>query len=145
MTFKKITIIIMALFYVGVGSMHFLNPKPFLIITPSYLPFRLELVYISGFLEILFGLLLCSQKYRKIAGYGLIILLVFPANIHLYLDETTRLAYGSKSKNDALIRMFFQPLLIIMAYWHSHNRQTNSPLLIIISIITIFYFTIIVL
>lgn len=43
------------------------------------------MIYVSGILEILFGVLVLFLKTRKLAGWGLIALLiaVFPANIHL--------------------------------------------------------------
>ena len=45
------------------------------------------MIYISGAFEILLGLLVIPQKTRKLAGWGLIALLiaVFPANLHLAL------------------------------------------------------------
>ena len=45
------------------------------------------MIYISGILEIFLGLLVIPEKTRKLAGWGLIALLlaVFPANIHLAL------------------------------------------------------------
>ena len=39
--------------FVLVGVSHFTDPETFLAIMPPYLPWHLELVYISGFFEIL--------------------------------------------------------------------------------------------
>ena len=53
-TFQKIILIIMSFFYINVGVKHFINTEWFLFIIPPYLTFiDLELVYISGILEIL--------------------------------------------------------------------------------------------
>ena len=75
----------MSLFYVYVGIKHFTNPKWFMQIMPPYLPYHIELVYLSGAFEIILGIMLLFSKYRFIAGWGLILLLiaVFPANIYL--------------------------------------------------------------
>ena len=56
---------------------------------PPYLPAHLELVYISGVFEILGGLGLITIRYRTIAAWGLIALLitVYPANIHMLINE----------------------------------------------------------
>ncbi len=54
-----------ALFYVAVGVYHFVNPDFFLAIMPPYLPLHLELVYLSGFFEILLGGLLCVPIARN--------------------------------------------------------------------------------
>ena len=53
---KSILIVISSIFYTIVGIKHFIEPDYFLSIIPPYLPFHIELVYISGFFEILFGL-----------------------------------------------------------------------------------------
>lgn len=143
--FKFITIYIFSFFYIGVGISHFISPEIFLIIMPPYLPFPLLLVYVSGFFEILFGLLLLFRRCRLLACVGIIILLlaVFPANIYLYNSDIAREAYGSISKNQAMIRMFFQPCLIIIAYWHSQLNYniTFSYFCSILSAITIVYFS----
>ena len=143
--FKKVTVFIFSIFYMAVGVAHFWSPDTFLIIMPPYLPFHLELVYISGFFEILLGLLLMSKKYRYFAGVGLILLLiaVFPANIYLYNSDLARELYGGVSQYQVFIRMLFQPFLIIIAYWHSRDNHqiTFSYICFVLSIVTIIYFS----
>ena len=89
---KFISVVIMSVFYVSVGISHFTNPFLYLQIIPPVLPYKLALVYISGFFEILFGTMLIYKKTRFLAGWGLIILLVavYPANI--YLAQTNGVA-----------------------------------------------------
>jgi len=141
---KFISIIIMSLFYIGVGLAHFIMPEKFLIIIPNSFPFPLFLVYVSGFFEILLGILLLVKKFRFFAGIGLVALLiaVFPANIFLYVDEFARQEYGGISQNQALVRMFFQIPLIVIAYWHSKEFLSKwfNYVCVIISIPTILYF-----
>ena len=118
--FKLITIAIMAYFYINVGIKHFTEPEWFLQIYPPFLPFGLAAVYISGFFEVLFGIMLLIPKTRYYAGWGLIGLLiaVFPANIYLAytngaaMDISAAVAWG---------RLPFQALFIGLAYWHSKD------------------------
>jgi len=141
--FKSITIYSLSILYVVVGLKHFTHLDFFLIIVPPYLPYPELLVYVSGFFEILFGVLLIPKKTRKYAALGLILLLiaVFPANIHLFNSEIAQNSYGI-SRHFALIRLPFQIPLIVIAYWHS--RENNSKKFDLISIIlfipTIIYF-----
>ena len=118
--FKLFTILLMSIFYVRIGVQHFLDPEYFLNIMPPFLPYHLELVYISGFFEILLGLLLIFPKYRFYASWGLIILLiaVFPANIYLAQSEIAQQGLDV-SKEVAIWRLPFQALFIGLAYWHS--------------------------
>ena len=61
---KSILIVISSIFYTITGIKHFIESDYFLSIIPPYLPFHIELVYISGFFEILFGLMILFPKYR---------------------------------------------------------------------------------
>lgn len=141
---KNISIYIMSLLYIMVGIKHFSDPNFFLKIMPKYLNYHLELVYISGFFEILFGILLIFKKTRFFGAWGVFILLicVFPANIYLYNSEAAQIALAI-SKSQALIRLPFQTPLLILAYWHSNEKNSKnfSTFCIIIFIPTIIYFS----
>ena len=101
---KSFLIIISSIFYVIVGIKHFIEPEYFLSIVPPYLPYHLELVYISGLFEILFGLLILFPKYRYYGAIGLILLLVavFPANIYLAQSKEAQEALGATTGNPGL-------------------------------------------
>ena len=119
---KILTIFIMSIFYVRIGILHFTNPQYFLNIMPPYLPFHLELVYLSGFLEIFLGLLLLIKKYRFYAGWGIILLLiaVFPANIYLAQSIEAQTLLGITQKT-AILRLPFQIPMLLLAYWHTKS------------------------
>ena len=70
------------------GAAHFLKPAYYLQIMPPWIPQPLAMIYISGLFEILLGALILPVKTRKLAGWGLIALLiaVFPANIHMAMN-----------------------------------------------------------
>jgi len=117
-TLELASIVIMSIFYASVGIKHCTNPLWFVKIVPPVLPYKLALVYISGFFEIVLGVLLLFPAFRYVAGWGLILLLiaVFPANIYLAqtngvaLNTTPLIAWG---------RLPIQFVLIAIAYWHT--------------------------
>ena len=115
---KSFLIIISSIFYVIVGIKHFIEPEYFLSIVPPYLPYHLELVYISGLFEILFGLLILFPKYRYYGAFGLILLLVavFPANIYLAQSKEAQEALGA-TQEIATWRLPIQGILIWIAYY----------------------------
>ncbi len=120
---KLLTIYFMSISYTYVGIRHFIDPDFFLAIMPNYLPFHLGFVYLSGIAEVSFGVLLFFKKTRTFASYGLIILLisVFPANLHLVESELSQSILGV-TKNQTIMRLPFQILFISLAYWHSKNN-----------------------
>lgn len=67
---------LMALFYIVAGVLHFTNPEFYLAIMPHYLPYHLELVYLSGVAEIICGLFLFSKKTRALGAWLTIALLI---------------------------------------------------------------------
>jgi uncharacterized membrane protein len=115
---KYFSLIVMGVFYISIGISHFTSPIWYVQIVPPYLPYKLELVYISGLFEILFGGMLFFKKTRFLAGWGLILLLiaVYPANI--YLAQTN----GAAMNTTPLIawgRLPVQFIFVGLAYWHS--------------------------
>ena len=114
----------MSVFYINVGIKHFIEPEWFLYIIPPYLSYiDLELVYISGLFEIALGILLLFKKYRKIASYGIILLLiaVYPANIYLAFNELPQQQIGISSFAASWVRLPIQFILIGLAYFYSIN------------------------
>ena len=107
---KLVTVYIMSFAYTYVGIRHFIDPDFFLAI------------YLSGLAEIILGLLLLNKKKRTTAAVGIILLLilVFPANIHLVQSELSQSLLGV-TREQAVIRLPFQALFILIAYWHSKN------------------------
>jgi uncharacterized membrane protein len=81
---------LLAAIFVLAGANHFWKPDFYVAIMPPYLPWHLELVWISGVFEILGGIgVLLPHPLRRAAGWGLVALLVavFPANVHFALTQ----------------------------------------------------------
>ncbi len=115
----------MSLFYVNIGIKHFTDPYWFMNIMPPYLNFAsLELIYISGFFEVLFGIMLLFSKYRKIAAYGIILLLiaVYPANIYLAFNSEAQNLIGISAFKASWLRLPLQFIFIGIAYLHARIK-----------------------
>ena len=87
MTLRLLSRYALALLFVGAGVLHFLRPATYLAIMPPQLPQPLLLVQLSGVAEVLGGLGLLWHRTRRLAGWGLLTLLVavFPANVYMAL------------------------------------------------------------
>jgi uncharacterized membrane protein len=117
---------LLAIFMVGAGTMHFVRPDFYTKIMPPYLPWHLELVYLSGFFEAALGLLLLIPRFSRLAAWGIIALLIaiFPANIYVYQHQELLPA----SPLVHLLRLPLQAVFILWAYWHTrpnHEKATG--------------------
>ena len=140
---KLISIYTLSLFYINIGISHFISPDFFKVIMPPYIPFSVFFVYLSGFFEILFGLMIIFKKSRYYGATGLCLLLifVFPANVYLYQSYEAQEILNI-SKDGSFIRLFFQIPLLILAFWHSKKETSKKIDLIgtLIFVPTIIYF-----
>lgn len=110
---KLILLYVMVSALVAAGIYHFVNPKMYQRIMPTYLPWHMPLIYISGVLEIAFGLLLIPESTRPLGAWLVIALLiaVFPANIQMAVS------FWQKQKPALWIALLRLPLQLILIYW----------------------------
>ncbi len=85
---RKISLILLATFFVAAGVNHFLNPQTYLAMMPAYVPLPGAMILISGVAEVAGGLGIVIPRLRRYAAWGLIALLVaiFPANLNVALN-----------------------------------------------------------
>ena len=97
--------------------MHFVIPRSYAGIMPPWIPSPMGMVYLSGVFEILGGLGVLAPQTRRLAGAGLIALLVavFPANVQMLANAVTD---GASPLYIAVLflRLPFQPLMIVWVY-----------------------------
>jgi hypothetical protein len=95
---------------------------------PFWVPISADFVVLaSGVIEILLGLALASLRRRKEVGIAtaLFFIAIFPGNISQYVNKVD--AFGLDSDQARLIRLFFQPLLVIWALWSTQAwREIKS-------------------
>ena len=120
-TIKLILRVLLAVFMIVAGTLHWVTPDPFVKIVPSFLPYPLALGYISGVFEILGGIGLLVPPVSQAAAWGLIALFiaVFPANINMAVNQ---IQMDGIPDSDLLRwgRLPFQAVLIAWAWWYTH-------------------------
>lgn len=103
--------ILLALFITYAGIQHFINPDFFLKVIPPFLmDLGYPIVYISGVIEIVIGLLLFTNKYQKMGALSFMWLMIFFLPLHIWDVFAENPFTGSQ--NNALIRLVMQFVLI---------------------------------
>jgi uncharacterized membrane protein len=110
------------------GFLHFFHPEPYVRIMPPALPWPRALVFISGAAEILGGTGLLLRKFRRAAGYGLVLLLVavFPANIYMAVAQVSFPGLMGESWVQWL-RLPLQIPLIAWALYYTKSPEARQP------------------
>ena len=119
-TLQKTARIILCIFMLGAGLGHLTFARvAFQAQVPNWVPMEKDLVVVlSGIAEIAIAIaLLFAKKHRVQIGIFLAIfyVLVFPGNIAQYLNHYS--AFGLDTDQKRLLRLFFQPVLIVWVLW----------------------------
>ena len=119
--------------YIGIAHLSFRRIE-FQAQVPTWLTTDKDLmdlvVLISGYVEIAFGILMIAGGKLKVKTgivLGIFYILIFPGNINQYINEIDSLRLDSENKR--LIRLFFQPLLVLWALWSTgalKHLKSNS-------------------
>ena len=104
--------------FAAVGHFTFLRQE-FQAQVPDWIPISKDaVVIISGIFELALGLGMIFWSQQKV-GVGLSLaifyILIFPGNIAQYVNRTD--AFGLDTDQARLIRLFFQPVLVLWALW----------------------------
>lgn len=121
---KEILRAILSVCLIVVGITHFVKPEQYARIVPPQLPYPMELVYISGFFEILGAIGLLIPFVSVTAAWGLIALFiaVFPANINQAINS---IPIEGIPYHPFLYwaRLPFKAVLIAWAWWYTKNPE----------------------
>jgi len=112
--------ILLGAFLAFAGFSHLtFNRAEFLAQVPQWVPLNPDLVVIlSGIVEISLGLsLIFFLKQKRNIGMlaAIFFVLVFPGNISQYINHVS--AFGLNTDALRLVRLFFQPVLVVWALW----------------------------
>ncbi|WKD51267.1 DoxX family protein [Microbulbifer spongiae] len=110
-------------FFVG----HLVKTEGMVEMLPSWVPFRLATVYLTGLIELLIGVALFMPKYQILAARLAIVIFVgfFPANIYTALNGTG-LGGHQWGPIYLLARGPLQIILIVRAYFICIKGYNNS-------------------
>jgi uncharacterized membrane protein len=123
---KRVLLWLMAGFYCFAGFNHLLNPAFYVAIMPPDLPNPEWLNLLSGLAEIVLGVFVLEPRVRVLAAWGIIALLiaVFPANVWVVMVNLGADGPGSGNLVANWIRLPFQALFVVWAWWYTRPDET---------------------
>lgn len=120
----KLLIYGLGYFYLAAGMNHFLNPDFYIPLIPPFFPKPDWITFISGLLEIVVGVGVFFTRYRKIAAWGIILLLICFLPSHIYFIQQGSCIGGGLCVPEWVgwVRLVLvHPLLILWPYWVQKN------------------------
>ncbi|MBC6112333.1 MauE/DoxX family redox-associated membrane protein [Pedobacter fastidiosus] len=119
----KIFLWIYAVSYILAGCNHFISTDGYYAIMPKWLPAHGFLIYLSGVIEIILGVLLLFSRTRKLASLLIILMLLAFMPAHIYMIQIAPFMLGKILVTPfiAWIRLPFQLLFIGWAWYYFRN------------------------
>ncbi|MEO7310072.1 MAG: MauE/DoxX family redox-associated membrane protein [Chitinophagaceae bacterium] len=124
MALKRISLIIMTLFYFAAGINHFRNPAAYYPLIPPYFSWPEIINGLAGFAEILFACGLIFKATRKWAAWGIISMMIAFIPSHIYMIQQGG-CFPKPAFCFPLWVMWLRLLLIqpLLLWWAYSNRK----------------------
>jgi uncharacterized membrane protein len=123
----------LSLFFIFTSIGHFIRTEEMAAMLPLSVPFRIELIYLTGVLELLGAIGVWIPRLVRLTGLLLILLLIglLPANVYAAIN---RVDFGGHSGGPAylLVRVPFQLFVMWWIYfateqeWFQRKAKPNS-------------------
>lgn len=122
---KTVGLAVVFLFFVIGGIGHFVVPDFFVSIMPPYIPFHLEIVWISGAIELILAACLLVPRWRPATGWALIVLIcaVSLANIHMWLNPEL---FPQIPEWALTLRLVLQVGLLWLVWWSTRPSPAQG-------------------
>ena len=108
----------LSLFFTFTAIPHFISTEQMAAMIPPFIPYRIELVYVTGVLELLGAIGIWIPRLERLTGFLLILMLIclLPANIYAAIN---RVDFGSYATGPVylLVRVPFQFFVIWWTYF----------------------------
>lgn len=121
----------LSLFFIFTSVGHFVSTEGMARMLPDFVPYRVELIYLTGVLELLGAVGVWIPRLTRLAGFLLILMLIglLPANVYSAIN---RVDFGGHGVGPAylLVRVPFQLFVIWWTYFSTEQdwfRRRAKP------------------
>ena len=118
----------LSLFFLFTGLGHFIRTQEMAAMLPLSVPYRTELVYLTGILELFGAIGVWIPRLTRLTGFLLILMLIgiLPANIYAAIN---RVDFGGHEAGPIylLVRIPFQLFVMWWTYFATRQNWGSSP------------------
>lgn len=119
----------LSLFFAFTGLAHFVRAEPMSAMLPPSVPYRVEIIYVTGILELLGAAGVWVPRLRRLTGLCLILMLVLilPANVY---SAISRVDFGGHAEGPAYLlgRVPAQLFIIWWTYYTTLRKTAPNQL-----------------
>ncbi len=120
----------MSVMLVFTGVSHFLYPDGMALMLPEFIPFKKEVIFLTGVIEIAAAAGLLIPRFRKITAWLLIIFFIsiLPANIHAAINHVNlrTATFDGSGLNYLWFRVPLQIFFIAWVYYFGIKKDRHS-------------------
>ena len=121
--FKKYSILLWSVGLVYIGVLHLAKTEFFRHVMPPYFPTPDALVFLSGVVEILFGLTFWQPKWRFWIAIGIVLMLISYLPVHIYMITDNDVLSHVEPQVTLFIAWLRLPLQFVFIGWVWWLRQ----------------------
>jgi uncharacterized membrane protein len=117
---KRFFFYLLVIFYVFAGAIHFWNPDFYYPLIPPFLSkWMVPINIIAGVAEIIFGVMMLFPKWRRMAVWGIISMLVafIPSHVYFIMQHSCVSSLCTPAWLGWLRLLLIHPLLIAWVWW----------------------------
>lgn len=105
----------LSLFFIFTSIGHFIKAEEMSAMLPTFVPYRIQIVYLTGVLEILGAIGVWIAPLMKLTGFCIILMLIcfLPANIYSALNHVN---FGGHGEGPAYL-LFRVPFQFFVIWW----------------------------
>jgi uncharacterized membrane protein len=106
---------------------HFLYPAGMALMLPDFIPFKKEVIYLTGIIEVAAAIGLLIPRFQKLTAWLLILffVMILPANIYAAIHHVnlTTATYDGSGLNYLWFRIPLQVLFIAWVYYFAIKNK----------------------
>jgi uncharacterized membrane protein len=117
----------LSLFFIFTAIGHFIKTEEMAAMLPSFVPNRVEIIFVTGIFELLGAIGVWIPRLMRITGLCLILMLIgfLPANIYSAINRVDFCGHESGPVY-LLVRIPFQFLVILWAYYATEQQWLSK-------------------